>query len=131
MKLLAPGARRLPTHHITIRVPWHDGGWAGSVCAQPLENTSCLVLPRIGEGKRNEVEAGCAGRRLHEVGPRELRLCAGQRVSFMAPFGLARTMRHPYAELSRHGSGCSPRSPAVPPGFARAAPGPPAGDASR
>ena len=62
MKSLAPGARRLPTHHITIRVPWHDAGWDGAVCRRPLENTSCLILPRIGEGKRDDVETGCAGR---------------------------------------------------------------------
>ena len=49
MTSLAPGARRFPTRHITIRVPWHDSGWAGSVCARPLENTSRLILPRIGE----------------------------------------------------------------------------------
>jgi len=48
MKNLATGARQLPTHHITIRVPWHDNGWSGNVCSQPLANTSCLVLPRIG-----------------------------------------------------------------------------------
>jgi hypothetical protein len=69
MKSLAPGARRLPTHHITIRVPWHDNGWTGSVCARPLENTSCLILPRIGEGKRDEVEARYAGRRLDQMSP--------------------------------------------------------------
>ena len=23
-------ARQLPTHHVTIRVPWHDGGWVGT-----------------------------------------------------------------------------------------------------
>ena len=55
------GARRLPIQHVTIRVPWHDGGWAGSVCTRPLDNTSCLVLPRIGEGRRDDVEARCAG----------------------------------------------------------------------
>ena len=43
-------ARRLPPHHVTIRVPWHDGGWTGTVCARPLDNSSCLILPRIGEG---------------------------------------------------------------------------------
>ena len=100
MKSLAPGARRLPTHHITIRVPWHDSGWAGSVCARPLENTSCLILPRIGEGKRDEVEARCAGQRLDELSAGDLPPCAGERVSFMAPFELTRTMRHPYAESS-------------------------------
>ena len=105
MKSLAPGARRLPTHHITIRVPWHDSGWAGSVCARPLENTSCLILPRIGEGKRDEVEARRAGQRLDELSAGDLPPCAGGRVSFMAPCELTRPMRHPYAETiaERHG----------------------------
>lgn len=100
MKSLALGARRLPAHHITVRVPWHDSGWAGSVCARPLENTSCLILPRIGEGKRDEVEARCAGQRLDELSAGDLPPCVGERVSFMAPFELTRTMRHPYAESS-------------------------------
>lgn len=100
MKPLAPGARRLPTHHITIRVPWHDSGWAGSVCARPLENTSCLIPPRIGEGKRDEVETRCAGKRLDQIDAKYLPPCVGERVSFMAPFELQRMMRHPYAESS-------------------------------
>lgn len=99
MKALAPGARQLPAHHITIRVPWHDGGWAGAVCAQPQANTSCLILPRIGEGKRDEVELRCAGKRLDELGREELPPCVGERVSFMAPFELARTITHPYSEF--------------------------------
>ena len=60
-------ARRLPPHHVTIRVPWHDGGWTGTVCARPLDNSSCLILPRIGEGRRDDVEASCAGRRLDQL----------------------------------------------------------------
>ena len=46
MTTLASGACCLPTHHITIRVPWYGGGWSDLVCARPLENTSCLILPR-------------------------------------------------------------------------------------
>jgi hypothetical protein len=98
MKKLAPGARRLPAHHLTIRVPWHDGGWTGSVCSQPLENTSCLT--RIGEGKRDEVEGRCAGQRLDKVAVGDLPPCVRERVWFMAPFELTRTMRHPYTETS-------------------------------
>jgi hypothetical protein len=60
MSALASGARRLPLHHITIRIPWHDDGWTGSVCVRPLDNTSCLILPRVGEGRRDDVEARCA-----------------------------------------------------------------------
>ena len=95
----AADARRLPHHHITIRVPWHDGGWTGSVCARPLDNSSCLILPRIGEGRRDEVEARCASRRLDELDRANLPPCVGERVSFMAPFALTRTMTHPYTEF--------------------------------
>ncbi len=52
MTSFAASARHLPLHHVTIRVPWHDGGWTGSVCARPLDNTNSLILPRIGDGWR-------------------------------------------------------------------------------
>ena len=93
------GARRLPLHHVTIRVPWHDGGWAGNVCTRPLDNSSCLILPRIGEGRRDDVEAHCAGQRLDDLDRADLPPCVGERVSFMAPFALTRTMTHPYTEF--------------------------------
>jgi hypothetical protein len=99
MTAFAFGARRLPLHHVTIRVPWHDGGWAGRVCTRPLDNTSCLILPRIGEGRRDEIEDRCAGKRLDELAAGDLPPCVGERVSFMAPFALTRTMTHPYTEI--------------------------------
>lgn len=99
MSVLASGARRLPLHHVTIRVPWHDGGWIGSVCARPLDNTSCLILPRIGEGRRDDVETRCAGKRLDELAAGDLPPCTGERVSFMAPFPLTVTKNHPYTDI--------------------------------
>lgn len=98
MKSLAPGARCLPMHHITIRVPWHDRGWDGTVCARPLENTSCLVLGRIGDGKRDDIETRCAGEKLDHAAPEYLPPCVGERVSFMSPFELSRLVPHPYVE---------------------------------
>jgi len=80
--------------------PGTTAAGAGSVCARPLENTSCLILPRIGEDKRDEIEARYAGQRLDELSAGDLPPYAGERVSFMAPFELTRTMRHPYAETS-------------------------------
>lgn len=100
MKILAAGTRQLPIHHVTIRVPWYDDGWSRNVCGQPLANTSCLALPRIGEGKRGEVELRCAGQCLDELDPGDLQPCVGERVSFMAPFEIVRTMRRPYTESS-------------------------------
>ena len=99
MTSFASGARRLPPHHITIRVPWHDGGWTGTVCARPLANTSCLNLPRIGGGRRDDVEARHRGQRLDKLKRADLPPCVGERVSFMAPFPLTRTMTHPYMEF--------------------------------
>ena len=55
MHAISDGARRLPPHHVTIRVPWHGGGWTGAVCAHPLDNSSCIILPRIGQGRGDEV----------------------------------------------------------------------------
>ena len=76
MTSLAAGTRRLPLHHVTIRVPWHDGGWTGSICARPLDNTSCLILPCIDEGQRDDVEMRCPGsaaRRTRPLRPAALR----------------------------------------------------------
>lgn len=86
-------------HHITIRVPWHDAGWTGTVCERPLENTSCLILPRVGAGRCDEAEARCAGERFDALDITQLPPCVGERASFMAPFELRRTITHPYAEL--------------------------------
>jgi len=33
-----------PLRHISIRVPWHDTGWDGRVCAKPRLNGACLKL---------------------------------------------------------------------------------------
>ena len=104
MSDLASGARRLPRHHITIRVPWHDGGWAGTVCSRPLNNTSCLVLGRIGDGRRDDVEVRCAGREFNELAEEDMPPCVKERGSFMAPFDIRRTMNHPYAGTAQtHG----------------------------
>ena len=55
------GACKLPAHHIKIRVPWHDAGWGGTVCRRLRENTSCLILPRIGTSKKDDdTDAGCS-----------------------------------------------------------------------
>ena len=99
MHSFSAGARCLPPHHVTIRVPWHDRRWTGTVCARPMDNSSCLILPRIGENRRDDAEVRCAGQRLDALDRADLPPCVGERVSFMAPFALTRTMTHPYTEI--------------------------------
>ena len=98
MNTLAPGARRLPLHHVTVRVPWHDAGWTGSVCTQPLDNTSCLILKGVSKARRDEIEVQHAGERFDRLASDARPPCVSERVSFMAPFRLPRMMTHPYAE---------------------------------
>ena len=57
----------MPPRRVTIRVPWHDVRWTETVCARPLDNSGCLILRRIGEGRRDQVEARCASRQLDEL----------------------------------------------------------------
>lgn len=35
--------------HISVRVPWHDDVWDGTVCQNPGENNACLRLTNISE----------------------------------------------------------------------------------
>lgn len=105
MKSLAPGARRLPPHHITIRVPWHDGGWAGCVCKEPLENTSCLVLKRIGADRNDELEKKNSGKRMDQLAVKDLPPCIAERATFMAPFEIVRRLKHPYVKWSKETHG--------------------------
>ena len=37
--------------HISIRVPWHDHGWDGTICQDPAGNNSCLRLKNIYENR--------------------------------------------------------------------------------
>ena len=100
MKTISSGARRLPMHHITIRVPWHDSGWAGTVCQNPLGNTSCLVLKGIGPRRQDDAEQLRAGQALDTFAESELPPCVNERASFMAPFALKRKKNHPYVQWS-------------------------------
>lgn len=52
---------RSPLRHISIRVPWHDNGWDGTVCNQPELNCSCLRLSRISAHRGNSKMANQCG----------------------------------------------------------------------
>lgn len=99
MQVRSPDARQLPPAHLTVRVPWHDSGWDGTVCGDPAANTSCLILPKIAASK-NDDERKTAGQRLSVLQQAEFPPCVAERGAFMAPFAHSRVMRHPYAEGS-------------------------------
>jgi len=92
------GSRKLPTQHVSIRVPWHDNGWLGTVCNRPDLNTACRVLPRVAEGKDDTLEATLAGQSFADLPGNHLPPCVNERAMFMAPFPLTQTKRHPYVK---------------------------------
>ena len=51
-----------PIKHISIRVPWHDNKWNGTICKNPSENSYCLTLARIYEEKDADEEDKIAGK---------------------------------------------------------------------
>jgi hypothetical protein len=82
--------------HLSVRVPWHDGGWTGSVCHDPLGNASCLLLKNIGENRDDDYEAEHAGKRFDVVNPQRVP-CVAERSTFMSPHHYRLEKNHPYA----------------------------------
>ena len=85
-----------PLRHISIRVPWHDTGWDGRVCAAPRLNGSCLKLKRIAEDRDDAAEEAVAGKRLDELPQAQWPACVAERMGFMAPVEVVRMANHPY-----------------------------------
>src|ERR1035441_5730008 len=90
-------ARRLPYQHLSVRVPWHDNGWEGSICADPLANGACLRLGRIAEGRNDSREMSLAGKTWADIAEADLPPCSVERAGFMSPDARRVTKRHPYA----------------------------------
>lgn len=92
-------ARTLPHQHLSVRVPWHDTAWDGRICADPLNNSSCLRLGRIAEGRDDALEVRIAGTRWGDLADPEHQLppCAAERAGLMATTARTVVKDHPYA----------------------------------
>lgn len=90
-------ARDLPYQHLSIRVPWHDTGWDGRVCADPIGNGSCLRLKQIAEGRDDATELRLAGKTWEQIRPEELPPCAAERAGFMSASPQDIAKEHPYS----------------------------------
>ncbi|MGB5147003.1 MAG: AAA family ATPase [Porticoccaceae bacterium] len=86
-----------PLKHVSVRVPWHDSGWAGTVCKAPQLNGACAKLKRIAGSKNDVAEVGSATKRLDELDREQWPPCVDERATFMAPFELELVKRHALA----------------------------------
>ena len=91
-----------PHHHVSIRVPWHDAGWTGTVCNRPKLNTACLKLKGIAKDKDEEAEHKYHGRPFNELLEKHHQLppCVRERATIMADFEFTRLVKHPYVNTS-------------------------------
>src|ERR1041384_6714919 len=83
-----------PLRHVSIRVPWHDSGWNGSVCNSPAHNTSCLKLVNIADSKNEISEQQLRGKSLRDLDVKDFPPCVKERATFMADFALDRFHEH-------------------------------------
>ena len=80
--------------HISIRVPWHDSDWNGSVCAKPQNNLDCSRLKNIGEDRLLCVPHAGRG---PENWPKDFRPpCLRENGLFMGGCNHAFMAHHPY-----------------------------------
>lgn len=88
--------------HLSIRVPWHDNKWDGTVCRAPSNNAYCLVLPRIHEDKDEKWEdkKGVAGKHWAALSKRRPP-CEAESAAFMNYQEWSRTFTHPYQDIPK------------------------------
>ncbi|WP_100906296.1 AAA family ATPase [Methanobacterium subterraneum] len=96
---------KYPTLHLSLRVPWHNDQWKGTVCKKPILNNSCLILERIADTRNDPKEDSLAGQSIEDIKPHEWPSCVIERGTFMADFAYSRTVKHPYAKSSRETHG--------------------------
>lgn len=97
------GAVDLPTHHLSVRVAWHDTDWTGRVCADPAANHACSVLKNIKEKKDADREASIAGSAWADgVTENDVPPCALERAGFMRPHAFTVIREHAYAKRGRN-----------------------------
>ncbi len=84
--------------HISVRVPWHDNGWNGTVCRYPGENNACLRLKNIYENRNDAEEIDICGKCMEHL--EEKVPCISEGAAFMSDKDLVRTTVHPYKKSS-------------------------------
>lgn len=111
-----------PIEHISIRVPWHDNGWKGTVCVDPHGNGTCVLLKNIGQKRRDEHERRHAGRDVADLPLDDAPPCVAERATFMSPRVIPFQRTHPFAHKSSAFATFQPTPQALPPYSAQAVP---------
>ena len=90
--------------HLTLRVPWHDNRWNGTICRFPILNSFCTSLDRIREKKEPEAEEALVKKgRIWwgELQADQLPPCKAESGAFMNEREWTRVSEHPYANIEK------------------------------
>jgi hypothetical protein len=71
------------SHHLNLRVAWHDTRWNGHVCSAPSKNTYCLDLDRIRAVRNKGEEDARRGKPFWELSEGEFPACLADSGGFM------------------------------------------------
>lgn len=88
--------------NITIRVPWQDNGWKGTVCNNPQNNFSCKYLKNIAENKNSDFECPLASKKFIELTEEEKEKipCIKENAAFLSENTLSFVAVYPYSSYS-------------------------------
>ncbi|RAO19424.1 AAA family ATPase [Micromonospora noduli] len=111
-----------PIEHVSIRVPWHDAGWNGTVCRDPLGNGTCVLLPNIGHNRRDQQEQSLAGKPIADLPLVDAPPCVAERATFMSPRPIQFQRVHPFTEKNPAFATFLPTPQPLPPYSAQAVP---------
>lgn len=82
--------------HISVRVPWHDDLWSGTVCRSPKNNPFCLCLKRIQGIKDVAKEEPFAGKHFSGIAEINCPPCVKENAGFLSDKPYHTVFRHPY-----------------------------------
>ena len=86
--------------NITVRVPWQDNGWKGTVCNNPQNNFSCKYLKGIAENKNCDFECPLASRKFIDIAEKEKIPCIKENAAFLSENTLSFWAEYPYSSYS-------------------------------
>ena len=89
--------------HVTVRMAWHDRGWDGHICNDPVANTFCngthsLLSERLAREKRLDPKLEAPGKKLDSALPQYLPPCFWSSSAF-ASHPTKTVHRHPFGYL--------------------------------
>ena len=107
--------RKLPIKHLSLRVPWHDNIWNGTVCKNPTNNASCTFLQRISQAKDEVSEEKSAGLSISDLNESEYPICVEESGTFMCSEEIRVKKIHPYSETNKDYNHFLPTDFRIPP----------------